>query len=409
MRQHARRIEIRRRLYDILEQGMAGDGTARLVAKLVILLIALNLLAVVLESVPALEARYEALFAVIEIVSLVVFTLEYALRIWVAAEHGPHRHGSEWKARWRYVTSPSGLIDLLAVMPFWFAFMVPADLRVILVFRIIRFLKLARYSPGMRSLLEALNAERRALASCLVILLGTTLVSGTAMHLAERGIQPEKFGTIPDAMWWAIVTLGTIGYGDLVPMTALGRVIGAFTIFAGLIMIALPVGIVANAFAEQVHRRDFIVTWGMVARVPLFAGLGATDIADIARLLHAQTVAPGDVIVRRGDPAHSMYFIAAGEVEIEFEGNRMRLDAGHFFGEVAVLRRARRSATITAIAHTNLLILDAQDLHTLMAREPRVAERIREVARNRVAQTRLDPRGDLVTEELEEAQPGTTE
>jgi len=409
MRQHARRVEIRRRLYDVLEQGAAGDSTARLTARLIILLIALNLVAVALESVPDLEARYGLAFAVIEAVSLVVFTVEYALRVWVAAEHGPHRHGSEWKARWRYATSASGLIDLLAVLPFWFAFMVPADLRVILVFRIIRFLKLARYSPGMRSLLEALNAERRALASCLVILLGTTLVSGTAMHIAERGVPESKFTTIPDAMWWAIVTLGTIGYGDLVPTTTVGRIIGALTIFAGLIMIALPVGIVATAFADQVHRRDFIVTWGMVARVPLFAGLSATDIADIMRLLRAQTVEPGDVIVRRGDEAHSMYFIAAGEVEIDRDEKRVRLDAGHFFGEVAVLRRARRSATITATAHTNLLILDAADLHRLMAREPRVAERIRATAKSRVGHERLDPRGDMVTEELEDAQAGGAE
>jgi len=144
----------------------------------------------------------------------------------------------------RFAASVPGLIDLLAVLPFWFAFLVPADLRVLMVLRVVRFLKLARYSPGMRSLLDVLYAERRALAGCLVILIGTTLIAATAMHLVEGTIQPEKFGTIPDAMWWAIVTLGTIGYGDLVPVTALGRLIGAATIFAGLIMIALPVGIV---------------------------------------------------------------------------------------------------------------------------------------------------------------------
>jgi len=201
MRQRARLTEIRRRLYEILEQGVVGDPAGRLVGRLIVLLIVVNLAAVTLESVPALHARYAAWFTAIEIVSLVVFTLEYGLRIWVAGEHGLHRDRGEWTARWRYVASPAGLIDLLAVIPFWFAFVVPADLRVILVFRIIRFLKLARYSPGMRSLLEALYAERRALASCLVILAGTTLVAGAAMHLAERLVQPDKFGTIPDAMW----------------------------------------------------------------------------------------------------------------------------------------------------------------------------------------------------------------
>jgi voltage-gated potassium channel len=98
------------------------------------------------------------------------------------------------------------------------------------------------------------------------------------MHVAERGAQPDKFGTIPDAMWWAIVTLGTIGYDDVVPITPLGRMIAAVTIFASFIMIALAVGIIASAFADEIHRRDFVVTWAMVARVPLFAGLTASEL-----------------------------------------------------------------------------------------------------------------------------------
>jgi hypothetical protein len=205
-----------------------------------------------------------------------------------------------WEARLRYATSPLGLIDLFAVLPFWLAFALPAELKILLVFRIIRFLKLARYSPGMRSLLDVLYAERRALFGCLVILIGATLLAATAMHVVERHVQPEKFGTIRDAMWWAIVTLGTIGYGDVVPVTPLGRVIAAATIFAGLIMVALPVGIVATAFANEIHRRDFVVTWGMVARVPLFSELNAAEIADIMRLLRAQQVEAGEVPARRG-------------------------------------------------------------------------------------------------------------
>jgi voltage-gated potassium channel len=392
--------DLRHRLYEILEHGSVAGRAGRVVVRLIVLLIVINLAAVTLESVPSIHARYGSLFAAIEMASLVVFTIEYALRVWVAAEHGLHRHGGEWRARWRYVASAAGLIDLLAVLPFWFAFAVPADLRVVLVFRMVRFLKLARYSPGMRSLLETLNAERRALASCFVILIGATLISAAAMHLVERHVQPEKFGTIPDAMWWALVTLSTIGYGDVVPLTALGRVIAALTIFAGLIMIALPVGIVATAFAEQVHRRDFIVTWGMVARVPLFAGLAAADIADIMRLMRAQTAEPGDVIVRRGEPAHSMYFLAAGEVDIELTDKRVRLQAGHFFGEIAVLRRARRSGTVTAITRANLLILDAQDLHALMERDARIAERIHATARSRLGHGVVTPKGDIVADEI---------
>ena len=296
------------------------------------------------------------------------------------------------------------MVDLLAVLPVWFAFVLRADLRVLLVFRIVRFLKLARYSPAMRSLLDVLYGERRALFGCFVILVGATLVAASVMHVIERHAQPDKFGTIPDAMWWAIVTLGTIGYGDVVPVTLLGRIVASITIFIGLIMVALPIGIVATAFAEEIHRRDFVITWSMVARVPLFAELKASDIADIMRLLRAQQVEPGVVIARRGDPAHSMYFVAAGEVEIELERGRIRLGAGHFFGEVAALRRARRSATVVAVARTSLLALDAHDLHALMEREPRVAERIRDVIRSRLGRDIVTPKGDLVIEELEEAE-----
>ena len=254
----------------------------------------------------------------------------------------------------------------------------------------------------MRSLLDVLYAERRALFGCLVILIGSTLVAATAMHVVERHVQPEKFGTIPDAMWWAIVTLGTIGYGDVVPVTPLGRVIAATTIFAGLIMVALPVGIVATAFANEIHRRDFVVTWGMVARVPLFSGLNAAEIADIMRLMRAQQVEAGEVLARRGEPAHSMYFVAAGEVEIELTHRQVRLGAGHFFGEIAALRRTRRSATITAVTRASLLVLDARDLHALMDREKRIAERIREVARSRLDGEVLTSKGDLIIEELED-------
>jgi voltage-gated potassium channel len=397
MPRHGRRaLELRHRLYEILEHGPVGDRAGRLVGRLIVLLIVINLVAITLESVPEFEAQYTALFMGIELVSLAIFTVEYGLRMWVAVEHAPYRHSDGWKARLKYAKSPVGVIDLLAVLPFWLAFVLPAEFKVLLVFRI------ARYSPGMRSLLDVLYAERRALFGCLVILIGATLVAATVMHIAERHIQPEKFGTIPDAMWWAIVTLGTIGYGDVVPVTQLGRIIAAATIFAGLIMVALPVGIVATAFANEIHRRDFVVTWGMVARVPLFSELNAAEIADIMRLLRAQQIEAGEVLARRGEPAHSMYFVAAGEVEIELKRQRVRLGAGHFFGEIAALRRARRSATITAVTRTSLLVLDAHDLHALMEREQRIADRIRDVARGRLGREVLTSKGDLITEELEE-------
>jgi voltage-gated potassium channel len=392
--------DLRRRVYLLLDQGLGGSRGGIVVDRLLVGLILVNLLSVSLESVPDLRARYQAIFATVEYISLVVFTVEYALRIWVAAEHGPHRHLHPMRARMKYVLSAEGIVDLIAVLPFWLTALLPQELQMLQALRIVRFFKIARYSPAMRSLLDVLYRERRALFGCLVITLGSGLLCGVLMHLAEGKVQPDKLGTIPDALWWAIVTIGTVGYGDVVPLTPIGKAIATCTIFVGLIMMALPVGIIATAFSEQVHRRDFIVTWSMIARVPLFAGLDAGEISDIMELLRARMVEAGDVIVRAGEAAHSMYFIATGEVEVELRKENVRLGVGQFFGEVAVLRRVRRSATATALTRTNLLVLDAQDLHALMQRSPRIRQRIKEVVEKRVGREVVTARGDLVTEEI---------
>lgn len=392
----------RKQLYDILEQSRYGDRTGRLVEAFILALILVNILSVILESVPELDRRFHVWFAAIEWVSFVAFTIEYALRLYVAVEHEPYKHLSAFRARWRYATSSAGLIDLIAILPFWFGFIAPEETRLVLVLRVFRFLKIARYSRSMQSLLDTIYDERRALGGCVLIVAGFTIISATLMHAVEGSVQPDKFGTIPDAMWWAIVTLGTIGYGDAVPVTAAGKAIAAITIFAAIVTIALPVGIIATAFADQVHRRDFIVTWGMVSRVPLFAGLTAGEIADVMRLLRAETREAGTVIARRGDDAHSMYFIARGEVEIELADGNRKLGEGHFFGEMAALRRVRRTATVRALEHTSLLVLDARDLHALMQRQPTIAKRLRETMKDRIGEDLLTATGDLVTDELQE-------
>jgi len=392
---------LRRKIHERLEQS-ASDASSRALHWFLVALTVTSLVATVCESVPALHSRYGVAFAAVETCALVVFSIEYVLRIWTAAEHSPGDKSSAWRARWRYVVSAWGIIDLIAVLPMLLALFSAPELRVLLIFRVLRFLKLGRYSPGMRSLVSVLYTERRALFGCLVIMMGATFFAATLMYVAERTVQPEKLGTIPDAMWWAIVTLGTIGYGDVVPMTLVGKVIATATIFTGLIMVALPVGIIATAFADEIHRRDFIITWGMVARVPLFAELTAANIADIMQLLRARRVGPGEVITRRGEPAHAMYFISSGEIEIRLRHKRIQLGSGHFFGEVAALRNARRSATATALTRANLFVLDAQDLRVLMDREPVVADHIRRVVKTRIGRDIVSTRGDILSEELEE-------
>jgi voltage-gated potassium channel len=372
----------------------------RIIASALTGLIAATLAATVIESVPRLAAAYGPWLTAIEGLALLIFSLEYLARLWVAIEHPPWRRLGVIRSRLHFAASPTGLVDLAAVLPFWLSLLVAGDLKVFLVLRLVRFFKLTRYSPAIRSLLDALNAERRALVGCFVILFGATLMAAAVMHLAESEAQPDKFGTIPDAMWWAIVTLGTIGYGDAVPVTVAGRLVAGVTIFFGLLMVALPVGIVATAFANEMHRRDFVVTWSLVARIPLFSELNASQIADVMKILRAQKVEKGAIVTRRGEPAHSMYLIVDGEIEIRLRRKNIRLGAGDFFGEVAALRQSRRSATAIALSGTRLLALDASDLRGLMDREPQIAARVWDAARTKLGDGFDALAGDLVSAEF---------
>ena len=393
---------LRQSVYGVLESGPDARNAGTVVAWALTSLIAATLAATIIESVPRLAASYGRLLTALEWLALLIFSVEYAARLWVAIEHPPWRSLGPIRSRLSFAASPAGLVDLMAILPFWLSLVVAADFKVFLVLRLLRFFKLTRYSPAMSSLLEALNAERRALVGCLVILFGATLMAAALMHLAEGEAQPDKFGTIPDAMWWAIVTLGTIGYGDAVPITLAGRLVAGLTIFIGLLMVALPVGIVATAFANEVHRRDFVVTWGLVARIPLFSELNATQVADVMKILRAQKVDKGTIVTRRGEPAHSMYLIVDGEIEIRLRHKNARLGAGDFFGEVAALRQSRRSATAVALSGTRLLALDASDLRSLMDREPQIAARVWDAARTKLGDRFEALAGDLVPAELSE-------
>lgn len=393
----------RRRVYELLDQSQMGDRAASLVHRAIMALILVNIAAVVLESVPSLAERFATAFLVTEVVSVAVFTIEYIARLWAAVEHPPLRGLPPWRARLAYALYPVSIVDLLAILPMALALVVSADLRTLLLFRLIRYFKLARYSPGLSSLMDAVWSERRALGACFVILIGAVLVAASLMHLVEHAVQPDQFGSIPAAMYWAAITLSTVGYGDAVPVTAAGKFVAAITAMTGLIMLALPVGIVASAFAREIHRRDFVVTWSMVARVPLFASLDAVAVAEIMRVLKAQTANAGDVICRRGETAQSMYFVASGSVMVELpHGKHVELGEGHFFGEIAVLTKSRRSATVRAQTRVRLLVLDAHDLQMIMVQHPDIAQRIEEVARARIGPERIGKEGDLVTEEIDE-------
>ncbi|MGJ0506251.1 MAG: cyclic nucleotide-gated ion channel [Methylocystis sp.] len=393
-------FRLRRRVHVVLDGG-ANDRMTRLVHRGLIGLVALSVLCVVLESVHDYR-RFSPWFLGVERVAVACFTIEYLLRLWSAPDHTPYSDRSPLVARLAFVTSWSAVIDLLTILPLYLSFFISADLGVMVLFRLLRFFKLARYSAGIRTLVAVMEAERKALGASAILLFGAVLFSATAIHIAEQETQPEAFGSIPSAMWWAIVTITTVGYGDVTPVTLAGRLIASVTMVTGYVMLGLPVGIVATAFAEEIHRREFVVTWSMVASVPLFRTMDASNIAEIMRYLSAQSVPAGALIVRRGDLAQSMYFIAEGEVEIELPGKSVRLGVGQFFGEMAILHKTLRTANVRAMEPTKLLALDAFDLQTLILRNPEIGDCIREVAETRRDMAPGQQRGDLLEAELQE-------
>ncbi|MGL4242919.1 MAG: cyclic nucleotide-gated ion channel [Beijerinckiaceae bacterium] len=365
-----RRHRWRRRTYQILEGGTHGDRLSRVVHATLVVLVLISVTAVILESVPSLDARYGRLFLALEIAAAVVFSVEYLLRLWSAVEHPPLKRLEPWRARWQFARQPAMIVDLVAVLPIILTLLLPDDLKVLMIFRLIRFFKLGRYSPGMRSLMEAIAQERRALLACLIIICGVMIVTAAAMHMVEGTAQPEKFGSIPESMWWSIITLTTVGYGDSFPITPLGKIVAGLTALCGIVMVALPVGIIATSFAEVIRRRDFVITWEMVARAPLFQSMDSAQVADIIRVMRSEMIETGEVIARKGDDAECVYIVATGSVELVSAHSRRICNVGEMVGDACVLAGHPWDVTVRARELTRLLAIDHDDFNALAEREP---------------------------------------
>lgn len=240
---------LRARVYWWLERPDRSATGPWLLEIALIILITLNVAAVILETVDSIYFPWRTTFDLFEGFSLCVFVTEYAARLWVAPEN------PQYKSRWSWAVSPIALIDLVAILPALVYLFVPIDLRILRTFRMLRLLKLTRYSPALGMLLAVFEEEAGAFFAGFFILMVMLIFAASGAWLAEHEAQPDAFGSIPAAMWWAMATLTTVGYGDVTPITVAGKVFGAVITVIGIGMAALPAGIIASGLNDQLHRR----------------------------------------------------------------------------------------------------------------------------------------------------------
>lgn len=382
---------VRAQLSRLLEDGQPNTGTRLALRAVLVTVVVVVVLAAVVDTMPRLSfSAHEAVVAVQWLAAL-LFTAEYVIRLYIAPERDPRGEARRVMARRRYALSFLGIVDLAVVVPCWLVVWAPPSHPVADVLSLVALLKLARYATALPLVFRVIAAEAHPLLSAMLTLLVLLVLASGVMFLLEHTRQPEVFSSIPDTLWWGIVTIATVGYGDMAPLTPLGKIFAGFVMVLGVGMFAVPAGILATGFAAEIRRRNFIVTWQLVARVPLFAKLDAARIAGIAALLKPQIIPEQHVIFRRGDPGDGMYFILEGEVEIELEPRPVRLGRGQFFGEIALLRDTPRTATVTTVGECQLLSLSSADFRRLVAEYPDIRERIAAVSDARVPDPKAPP------------------
>jgi voltage-gated potassium channel len=245
----------KRRIYEILEATDPEDALGRLVNFFIMALIVLNVAAVVLESEASIAGRYGPLFDAFGIFSIIAFTAEYALRLWVS-DLEPGR-SDPLGGRVRFALSPLAIIDLAVILPYYLPVVFPdlRFLRGVRVFWLFRLLGMGRYSESMGTLERVIRAKKEELTVTFFAIVFFLTVASSIIYFLEHDVQPESFPSIPATMWWGLLTLTTIGYGDVYPVTILGKIAGSLIIILGVGMFALPTGILASGFVEEIQGR----------------------------------------------------------------------------------------------------------------------------------------------------------
>jgi voltage-gated potassium channel len=356
---------------------LLAPATGRRIARAANIAAAVGLTTLVVMTVDDVYATIHAAIETLLWSSLAVLAVEWAYRLWVAVRVRRLR---------AYVGSFRGVADAAAVVAVPVALALGSSEKGAWLCAVVWLLKLLPGMAGLRQLRRVAVLESSALLSVLVIFLTVLFLASVLVYALEHEAQPTAFSSLPATFWWAVTTLTTTGYGDVVPVTPLGRLVAGLVMISGLGVFGLWTGILATGFAAEMRRENYLKTWEAVTNVPFFAPLGAAAVADVAGVLRTIDVPPRVTIIRKGDVGDCMYFIASGEVVVELPGKKVRLGEGTFFGEMALLGNDVRSASIVTTTVSRLLVLDLVDFRVLMARHPELAATIDAEARRRAAE-----------------------
>ncbi len=336
------------------------------------------------ETLKEFFAAYHEEIVITDAITMAIITVDYLARLWLCTDDRKWGQNGPVKGRLMFMVTPLAIVDLVSILPYYLDQFGLLDLKFLLILRMLRVLKLARYSPALSSVMAAVVAERRALlASMFLFAVVLTLISGV-MYRLEAEAQPDSFGSIPKAMWWAIVTLTTVGYGDVVPTTAIGKVFAGFTGFIGIILTAIPSGIMASSFATELKKRDFVVSCKLIAKVPFFKGLDPELVAEIASVLKARVFPPHHVLMHKGEKGDRIYFLVEGEAQVELENGVVILKPGEFFGEYALISDEPRTATVITSSECHLLFLEREPFLDLLESQPLIRANVERIAHRRL-------------------------
>jgi voltage-gated potassium channel len=244
---------MKRKIYNLIDKGAHGSKYNLLFDYFLVALIILNVIAVALETLSGLTPQAHNILRLFEVISVTVFTIEYLLRIYISDITHPAKN--RITAALKFMFSPYGLIDLLAILPFYLPFVIKVDLRFLRVIRLVRFFrvfKIGRYNTTLKLIGDVMKEKRNAIGLTFLIACLMLLVSAFVMYSVENPMQPDKFPNVFASLWWAVATLTTVGYGDIYPITALGKIVSSIVAFLGIGLIALPTGIISSGFVEKI-------------------------------------------------------------------------------------------------------------------------------------------------------------